>query len=90
MRNRSARKAVRLVCTSYSSPKEGRFAAHPLPRIDENFQNLQGASYFTLLDLKSGYWQVRLSDDAKLKAAFTNAPATFQMMMNDILRDVGW
>lgn len=74
----------------------------PLPRIDDCYQNLSGAKYFTLLDLKSGYWQVCLSPDSKQKTAFTcryghfqftvmpfglcNAPAIFQNMMNDILQ----
>ncbi|TFY51092.1 hypothetical protein EVJ58_g10744 [Rhodofomes roseus] len=77
--------------------------AYPLPRIDDSYQNLAGAKYFTSLDLRSGYWQVRLADDAKPKTAFqtrfghyqfrvmpfglVNAPATFQNMMNDILRN---
>ena len=77
--------------------------AYPLPRIDECYQNLAGAKYFTCLDLRSGYWQVRLTEEAKEKTAFTcryghyqfrvmpfgltNAPATFQSMMNDILRE---
>jgi hypothetical protein len=76
--------------------------AYPLPRIDDSYQNLIGARYFTTLDLKSGYWQVRLSPSAKEKTAFTcrhghfqfrvmpfglcNAPALFQNMMNDILQ----
>ena len=64
---------------------------------------LQGAQVFTLLDLKSGYWQIRLRDEDKAKTAFTtrqghfqwkvmpmglcNAPATFQSMMNELLKE---
>jgi hypothetical protein len=77
--------------------------AYPLPRIDECYQNLAGAKFFTSLDLCSGYWQVRLANDAKEKTAFTcryghyqfcvmpfgltNTPATFQAMMNNILQE---
>lgn len=74
-----------------------------MPRIDECYINLHDAVIFTTLDLKSGYWPVRLDDDANAKTAFTcryghfqfrvmpfgltSAPTTFQTMMNDILRD---
>ncbi len=76
--------------------------AYPLPWIDDCYQNLSGAKYFILLDLKSGYWQVRLFPDSKQKSPFTccyghfqftvmpfslcNTPAIFQNMMNNILR----
>ena len=37
--------------------------AYSLPRIEESLDCLNGASIFTSLDLKSGYWQVELDDD---------------------------
>ncbi|CAF4678891.1 unnamed protein product, partial [Rotaria sp. Silwood2] len=68
--------------------------AFPLPRIDEIFDQLSDATYYTKFDFKSGYFQVPLSKEDRPKTAFstrdnhyqftvlpqgiTNGPATFQ------------
>ena len=73
---------------------------YPLPRIDELIQKWKGCVYFSALDIKSGYYNVRMKEDDIWKTAFitnrglfeslvmtfglTNAPATFQMMMDSI------
>lgn len=73
---------------------------YPLPRIDDLLGNLQGASIFSSLDLMSGYHQIQISDEDVPKTAFrtamglfqwrllsfglTNAPATFQAVMNNV------
>ena len=83
-----------------------QFDAYPLPRIDETFEALSGSRYFTTLDLLSGYWQVGLTESARIKSAFTvrgglylwnvmpfglcNAPSTFERLMESVLQGLQW
>ena len=44
---------------------------YSLPRIEDTLDCLHGAVWFSTLDLKSGYWQVELEEEAKPLTAFT-------------------
>jgi hypothetical protein len=77
--------------------------ATPLPRIDECLDRLQGASWFTCLDLRSGYHQIRLKDSdipltgfntrygkwewLVLPFGLSNAPPSYQTWMNGVLKE---
>ena len=44
--------------------------AYQLPRIDETFDRMHGSTWFSSLDLQSGYWQVEVKEEDKEKTAF--------------------
>nr|P31843.1 RecName: Full=RNA-directed DNA polymerase homolog; AltName: Full=Reverse transcriptase homolog [Oenothera berteroana]pir/RROBHM/ RNA-directed DNA polymerase homolog - evening primrose mitochondrion [Oenothera villaricae]CAA29429.1 unnamed protein product [Oenothera berteroana] len=74
---------------------------YPIPRVDDLFDRLAQATWFTKLDLRSGYWQVRIAkgDEPKttcvtrygsfefrvMPFGLTNALATFCNLMNNVL-----
>lgn len=52
--------------------------SYPLPRIDESLDLVSGSSLFSSLDLRSGYWQVPLSPEARPKTAFCTGRGLWQ------------
>ena len=51
--------------------------AYSLPRIEDSLDTLNGAILFSSIDLKSGYWQVELSEESIPYTAFTVGPLGF-------------
>ena len=50
---------------------------YSLPQINETLDNLQGSQWFSSLNLKSGYWQVKMDQESKPLTAFTMGPSGF-------------
>ncbi|UYV77740.1 hypothetical protein LAZ67_15002095 [Cordylochernes scorpioides] len=79
---------------------------YPLPRIDDALDSLAGSSYFSTMDLRSGYWQIEVDEKDREKTAFItpdglyefqvmpfglcNAPATFERMIDSVLGSLKW
>ena len=44
--------------------------SHPLPKCPDTVESLVGACYFSTMDLKSGFWQVKVSEESRQYTAF--------------------
>ena len=94
----------RLVIDYRALNKVTRKFVWPMPKVEDIFSQLNGAKYFSTLDLRAGYYHVRLTIDSIPKTAFTSpfgkyeyvkvpfglaqAPAYFQELMTGVLKDL--
>ena len=95
------------ICVDYRKINEVTWKdAYTIPRVDNTLDTLAGSTWFTTLDLKSGYWQVEVAAEHRDKTTFCtteglyefnvmpfglcNAPATFQRLMNSVLAGLQW
>lgn len=78
--------------------------SYALPNLEESFSALAGSKWFSVMDLKSGYYQIEMNESDKPKTAFvcpfgfwefnrmpqgvTNAPSTFQRLMEKCMSDI--
>ena len=94
-------------CIDYRKLNEATVKdAYPLPNIQDCLNTLQEGNYFCTIDLKSGYWHIKLTERAKERSAFVcrqglfqwkvmpfglcNAPATFERLMETVLKGKQW
>ncbi|UYV60343.1 K02A2.6-like [Cordylochernes scorpioides] len=58
---------------------------YPLPRIDDTLDSLRGASIFSTMDLKSGYWQIEVDEADREKTAFVTPDGLFEFRVSSLV-----
>jgi hypothetical protein len=93
------------MCIDYRSVNKGTVkSSYPLPRVEEMFDQVVGSHHFSKIDLRSGYWQIRMEESSIPPTTFktrygsfewlvmpfglSTAPSCFQHLVNSILGDV--
>jgi hypothetical protein len=81
-----------------------QFDTYSLPLFEETVSTLHWSKYFSVIDCYSGFWQIKIAEEDKMKTAFSkppgryhfhrlpyvlsNSPASFQRLMDVVLRDL--
>ena len=77
-----------------------QFDVYPLPMFDEKVSTLHGSKYFSVIDCYSGFWQIKIAEEDKIKTAFSTPTGhyhfcrlpyglsnSFQRLMDVVLRN---
>ena len=103
---RKADNSIRF-CVDYRKlNKVTKLDTFPLPKISECFQSLAGSQVFSVMDLASGYWQIKVREEDQPKTTFVtkhgaymfrvlpfglvNGPSSFERCMEAILSPLQW
>jgi len=61
--------------------------SYPLPRIDDALDYITGSGWFSSLNMRSGYWQIKVAPEAQPKTAFTIGQVLWQFhVMRSVTR----
>jgi hypothetical protein len=79
-----------------------QFDTYPLPLFEKTVSTLYGSKYFMVIDCYSGFWQIKIAEEDKMKTAFStptghyqfhrlpyglsNSPVSFQRLMDIVLK----
>ena len=97
---------MRLCCDYRAVNQVIKHDSYPLPRMEDMLEATQGSTVFTVLDQRAAYWAVPVEEGSREVTAFTTefglhqwtrqpfglktSPATFQRIMEDLLKGMSW
>ena len=97
---------MRLCCDYRAVNQVIKHDSYPLPRMEDLLEATEGSNIFTVLDQRSAYWAIPVEEKSREVTAFTTefglhqwtrqpfglktSPATFQRIMEDLLKGMNW